>query len=56
MRTFWTYFFIFLALAIFVQVFQFLSSHSAFELDYEAIIKATMPRDPYCSDHFVYRT
>ncbi len=39
MRTFWTYFFIFLALAIFVQVFQFLSSHSAFELDYGAILK-----------------
>jgi len=39
MRTFWTYFFIFLALVIFIQVFLFFTSNNTFELDYAAILK-----------------
>ncbi len=34
MRTFWTYFFIFLALVIIIQIFQYFTSKAAFELDY----------------------
>ncbi|VTP88465.1 Uncharacterised protein [Sphingobacterium daejeonense] len=39
MRTFWTYFFIFLALVVFIQVFQYFSSNNTFELNYSVLLK-----------------
>lgn len=39
MRTFWTYFFIFLGLVIFIQAVQLLTSNSTFVLEIGVIIK-----------------
>ncbi len=39
MRTFWTYFFIFLGLVIFIQSVQLLTSNSTFVLEIGVIIK-----------------
>lgn len=39
MRTFWTYFFIFLAIVVIIQAFQYITSNQAFEFDYGIILK-----------------
>lgn len=42
MRTFWTYFFIFLALVVFIQAFQYFSSNNTFELNYSVLLKQVL--------------